>query len=318
MTGDADQRQRGGDQPVEAGVEQLVDRVHVGGQPRDHPAGGVPLVEGQAQRLEVVEHPAAQVEQDGLADPAGPDAGTLRATACVASATPARPTITSSGSRSLSGEHRRDAAVDALLDQVGDRQPRGVLDQHDRDQDPDHPPVRPQQLAEQRAGLPRRGARARAPRSAPRRRRASCATPRQSARGSAWPSGSCATSRALLAVDGVGRRAARGTPGTVASSSRCVPTAVMVPPSSSATRSASSTVDARWATTMPVVLAQHPAQRLLDQRLGVHVQRRQRVVEHQHPGRPSTARASASRCRWPPDSDRPCSPTRVSRPHGRS
>ena len=35
-------------------------------------------------------------------------------------------------------------------------------------------------------------------------------------------------------------------------------------------------------------------------------------------GRPMTARASASRWRWPPDSDRPCSPTRVSRPHGRS
>ena len=35
-------------------------------------------------------------------------------------------------------------------------------------------------------------------------------------------------------------------------------------------------------------------------------------------GRPRTARASASRCRWPPESDRPCSPTRVSRPHGRS
>ena len=35
-------------------------------------------------------------------------------------------------------------------------------------------------------------------------------------------------------------------------------------------------------------------------------------------GVPSTARASARRCRCPPDSDRPCSPTRVSRPHGSS
>ena len=35
-------------------------------------------------------------------------------------------------------------------------------------------------------------------------------------------------------------------------------------------------------------------------------------------GLPSTARASASRWRCPPDSDRPCSPTRVVSPHGSS
>ena len=35
-------------------------------------------------------------------------------------------------------------------------------------------------------------------------------------------------------------------------------------------------------------------------------------------GRPMMARATASRCRWPPDSESPCSPMRVSRPHGRS
>ena len=39
-------------------VEQLVDRVDVGGQPGDHPARGVALVEGRRQPLEVVEHPA--------------------------------------------------------------------------------------------------------------------------------------------------------------------------------------------------------------------------------------------------------------------
>ena len=76
--------------------------------------------------------------------------------------------------------------------------------------------------------------------------------------------------------------------GTVASSSAWVPTWVIVPPDSRATRSASSTVEARWATTMPVTPAQHPPQRLLDQRLGVDVERRQRVVEHQH------ARAAAA------------------------
>ena len=39
---------------------------------------------------------------------------------------------------------------------------------------------------------------------------------------------------------------------------------------------------ARCATTSAVVAGQHVAQRPLDQRLGVHVERRQRVVEHQH------------------------------------
>ncbi len=57
----------------------------------------------------------------------------------------------------------------------------------------------------------------------------------------------------------------------------------MVPPWSSATLSASSTVEARWATTMPVASAQHPAQRLLDELLGVHVERGQGVVEDQDP-----------------------------------
>ena len=33
--GRADEGQRGGDQPVEAGLEHLVDRVDVGGLPRD-------------------------------------------------------------------------------------------------------------------------------------------------------------------------------------------------------------------------------------------------------------------------------------------
>ena len=53
---------------------------------------------------------------------------------------------------------------------------------------------------------------------------------------------------------------------------------------SSATRSASSTVEGRCATTSAVVAGQHVAQRPLDQRLGVHVERRQRVVEDQHRG----------------------------------
>ena len=64
----------------------------------------------------------------------------------------------------------------------------------------------------------------------------------------------------------------------------------MVPSCSSATRSASSTVDAPVGHDDRRDVGQHPAQRLLDQRLGVDVERGQRVVEHQH-GRPGQHRA---------------------------
>ena len=70
----------------------------------------------------------------------------------------------------------------------------------------------------------------------------------------------------------------------MASSSEWVPTAVIRPSSSSATRSASCTVDGRCATISAVVEASTVAQRRLDQRLGVDVERRQRVVEHEHRG----------------------------------
>ncbi len=68
----ADQGQRGGDQAVEAGLEHLVDGVDVGGLPGDHPARGVAVVEGRAQPLEVPEDPLPDLEQDVLADLAGP------------------------------------------------------------------------------------------------------------------------------------------------------------------------------------------------------------------------------------------------------
>ena len=62
------------------------------------------------------------------------------------------------------------------------------------------------------------------------------------------------------------------------------PTWVIRPSWSRATRSASITVEARWATTNPVVVASTRLQRLLDQLLGVHVQGRQGVVEDQDLG----------------------------------
>ena len=49
--------------PSKPSLEQLRDRVDVVGQPGDDPAGGVAVVEGDVEPLEVAEHPAAQVEQ---------------------------------------------------------------------------------------------------------------------------------------------------------------------------------------------------------------------------------------------------------------
>ena len=72
-----------------------------------------------------------------------------------------------------------------------------------------------------------------------------------------------------------------------ASSSRCVPVATMRPSSSSAARSASAIVDGRCTTTSAVRSARIGRKRLLDARFGVHVERRERIVEHEHA--------------WPPD-----------------
>ena len=89
--------------------------------------------------------------------------------------------------------------------------------------------------------------------------RSSAATPCHGCVIGATASASPASRRQLRqqrAVLGHARRAARS----------AVPTAVIRPSLSSATRSASSTVDGRWATTSAVVPCQHPAQRRLDLR----------------------------------------------------
>ena len=50
------------------------------------------------------------------------------------------------------GADRRDAGVDADLDEVGDREPGGVLDDHDEQEQLQRPGVRRQQLAQEAAG----------------------------------------------------------------------------------------------------------------------------------------------------------------------
>ena len=65
---DRDHREQAGDQPLQSLLGEIAQGVQVAGHPGDHPARGVALVERDAQRLGVVEHPAAQVQQNSLRD----------------------------------------------------------------------------------------------------------------------------------------------------------------------------------------------------------------------------------------------------------
>jgi hypothetical protein len=145
---DAEQRR---EQVVQALVEQLLERLHVAGQPADRAPGGVALVEGQRQPLHVREHPPAQFEQHGLPDPPRPaDEGEPQ-----------------HGVQRRRGHHRAgdadqrpgvavpergDRDVDAEADEERPGQPRRVLHQ-DRDQQaPQRRVMRREQAAEQPAG----------------------------------------------------------------------------------------------------------------------------------------------------------------------
>ena len=68
---DADDQQDRRDERDDAAREHLLDRFDVGGLPRDHATRRVPLVERQAEPLEVHEDPAAEVEEHVLADATG-------------------------------------------------------------------------------------------------------------------------------------------------------------------------------------------------------------------------------------------------------
>src|SRR4029079_19057484 len=91
--------------------------------------------------------------------------------------------------------------------------------------------------------------------------------------------------------------------GTVASRWRWSPTWVIVPSWSSATLSASSTVEARWATTSPVVEAR-TRWSASSTSFSVWMSSAERVSSSTSTfGWARTARARARRWRWPPDSD---------------
>ena len=128
----------------DAAVEQLAQRVDVGGLPRDDPARRVLLVELQAEPLRVPEHPAAQVEQHRLAHPRRRTHGRRREHAAQqrGGEVPERRQRDRPG---VAGGERRQRLVDAVRDErrTGDR---GELRaHHQRGRPPRGPGDGPQQ-----------------------------------------------------------------------------------------------------------------------------------------------------------------------------
>ena len=284
MPGGADQGERRGDQAVEAALEHLVDRVDVGGLARDDATRGVALVEGRAQHLEVPEHPAPDLveRRPARCGPAGrgsgcgpaPGRGSRRARTA---------TIVSSGSRSLlawiggmpvsipsltrNGMDSRAAFSTRTMPTIScSIRLYGVSRSRRSRREPDAGEAGGQPfgrlgrllLVDLRLAAPGglAGVRAHAPTPSVRRSRSSS---------SASPD-----SRSAYA-------------GTVASSSRCSPTWVMVPswmqghPVGEEDRRGTVGHDE------PGGAAEDPAQRLLDELLGVHVERGEGVVEDEDP-----------------------------------
>ncbi len=148
---DADDGDDRAEEPVQAHVEQVVERVHVGGEPGDDLARGVGLVEGHGQLLGVPEHALPQVEQEVLADPAGqPDERVAQQRgqqprAEVAADAPGQ-------RRRPPGKGRWHALVDGRGDEQRAEQAAQALREHDDHGQQRPPQVRAQQRAQQPAG----------------------------------------------------------------------------------------------------------------------------------------------------------------------
>ena len=282
-------------QLLQALVEQLAQGLDVGGRPRDQPARGVALVEVQAERLGVPEDPAAQLQQHVLVDPGGdPDERVLEHAGGQRARRYPAPTATSGPCRRA--RKRRDAAVDG----VGHQQ-RARLHA---------PPAGPAAAAP--ATATRVAGRAAAT-AAGRRWRPGGAgstsrskgSPRRSPDARVGGAGSCSSGVAVSRSAGPSGRwssallasSARSRPRVVSSapdishaaysrrssrsSSLWVPTAAIRPPDSSATRSASSTVEGRCATTRAVV---SPSTRAAPPRPAPRCARPARTADRPGPG----------------------------------
>ena len=150
---DSDHQQQRGDEVDDAVTEQIGDRFDVGGLPRDHAARGVALVERHAEPLEVLEQPAADVEDDVLAHP--PEQNQERVERDRRDhgrdQHAAHNTEERADGAAPSLEQRGDAVIDADLDQPRNRELRRGADRDEQRRDDDRTPVRANEIAEQRA-----------------------------------------------------------------------------------------------------------------------------------------------------------------------
>ena len=138
---------------LDAAVDQLRDGVHVGGQARDDTARRVALVEAHRQPLEVVEHALAQLEQDGLADPAGQREEAALGQVCDHDRHRERDRDLDHHGAVAVPYQRADAVVDAEHDQVRPGHVGASLQQQQDEEPNERFAVRPQERAEQRPAL---------------------------------------------------------------------------------------------------------------------------------------------------------------------
>ena len=265
------------------------------GHARDEPAGLLPLVEVHRQAHEVTEHALAQLPQEPLAGPA----------------------------------HQPDDR--AAGEQAEDRDRRGTRS----------PPCPARRRRRRAARSRRRTGPARGRRAGSWSGRSARTTRARSASGTAAASATAGAGPGAPAPGRAWSPRRRGRPrptrpscrrsldrgrprasprprapsryrAEVASSSSCVPSATTTPSSSSTTRSASAIVAGRWAMMIVVrpAMTSPSAARISCSLVGSTddvASSRIRTL-----GSAITARAIAMRCRWPPESENPCSPMIVS------
>ena len=298
----ADQRQRGAEQRHDPVGDELVERLHVVRQARDDHARLAARVEADRERLQVREELDPQVLQHALADPA--DEVGLRV---------GRAPVDERGDDERdddeverAGVAGHDPVVDRELGQRRRRERRGGAGDQRGEHQHGAPAVGPQQLEQPAQLAPAPAGRAPAPHDvvAPRGARPSTLTA---------PTSACSIGlRVRNTWSGSPFSAISAYSGERSSSSACVPRAAIRPSSSTTMSSASAIVESRWAITNVVrpaitsrsaVLIACSVEASTDEVASSRIRMR---------GSLSSARAIATRWRWPPESVSPRSPMRVS------
>ena len=127
-----DHGQHGGHQAVETAGEQLGDRVDVASQSGSDTAGGVPVVEGHVESLEVGEHSAPQRKQHVLPDPTRDAHEDDPAQRLQQHRDDHGGHDLQQGTGAAAGDDRRQSSIDSEPDEPRQAEACGVLDEHDR------------------------------------------------------------------------------------------------------------------------------------------------------------------------------------------